>query len=108
MNSATIDNHLDDILIKQLCWKPSAMTDAAVSIVERALKLGQVWPDEVDFSSIEDSDRNCIGSAFRVLSGNRVGILTRTSNYRRSHRPESSGRIVWHYELASYSRAKTF
>ena len=111
MTTATaeqIDRHLDDVAIAQLTWKPGAITDISLKIVHSALANGTVWPDEINLSAIPDSDRNCVGSAFRILSGTRAEILQKTGSHRRSQRKESAGRIIWEYRLASRARALTF
>jgi|GEM_PF-2443075 len=98
---------LDSVALKQLVWKPSTMRNVARRIVERALACdGGFWPDELPHDGLSDSDRHCIGTAWRLLI--RFGIIAQTGQYRRSQSPHRNSGAVFQYRLASWHRATLF
>ena len=106
MNPIT-DQHLNEVALKQLTWKPGALRNVAIAVVEKVVALPfTVWPDEIDLESIALDDRNCIGSAWRLLT--KAGIVKHSGDYRRSTAETSRGRTIFRYELASLSLAQTF
>lgn len=97
---------LNEVAIKQLIWKPGPMRTAAVQIVNAAMDSGIVWPDQIDFSGVEEQDKNCIGTAFRLLM--KESIIMRTDRFRRSESGASKGRTIFGYRLLDPLKAATF
>jgi hypothetical protein len=102
------DIELDDVAIKQLMWKPGPMRTAAVSIVRAALENRTFWPDTLGLEeTIGSKDKNCIGSAFRILI--KTGIIRKTGDWRQSRQDDSRGRTVFEYTLSgSAGLARSF
>ena len=71
-----------------------------------AAKHCNFWPADVDISDIALADRNCVGSAFRLLT--KAGIIERLLTFERSSRESSGGRTVFAYRLVSAKLASTF
>jgi hypothetical protein len=107
--TATAQKPLDDALIKQLTFKPSIMRDIAIVIVQAMLAAPdyKLWADELDMSFVQEKkDKNCIGGAWRQLR--QVGILSRSTEFRRSVYKPSKGRTVFMWRLQSLKLAETF
>ena len=68
---------LDDATIKQFSFKPGPVQQIAVRIILAALNSPSMtfWPDDVDFTDVEDKDANAIGLSFRRLRA--VGLIER-------------------------------
>ena len=63
------DAHLNEVALKQLCWKPGTVRNFGRLIVERvSVEPFSVWPDELDVESVGVDDRNCVGIAWRLLA----------------------------------------
>lgn len=100
-----VDAHLDDVATAQLMWKPSATRDFAAQIVTKALKVvGTFWPDELTLRGVKPADKNCVGTAYRLLA--KYGVIAWTVRHRRSKREDSAGRQVFEYRLASEALAR--
>lgn len=101
------ETHLDSVALKQLTWKPSAIRDVAVGIVEKIiLPPFKLWPDQVSLAAALQEDRQAVGTAWRLLS--KAEIIQQTGNYRRSTAAGRRGSSVFEYQLRSMNRAKTF
>lgn len=98
--------NLDQATIKQLTWKPSTVRSIAVRIVRAAHSNATIYPEDVDVSDIPPGDANCVGIAFRMLSG--AGVIKRSGRYRKSNRVASNGRTVFEYQIEHQERANTF
>jgi hypothetical protein len=105
-NNQRVDGVLNAVAIKQLTWKPSQLRNIAVAITRAALNKSLIWPDEIDFSHVAMPDKNCIGSAWRMLT--KAGVIEAIPEFRRSRAADANGRKVFHYALASRRRALTF
>lgn len=103
-----VDVHLDDVIIRQLTWKPSTCQQIALAIVAffTAHPFNSHFTDEVDLSFVSKSDTSCIGTAWRNLCRN--DILEHGTNFRRSKKEASKGSTIFDYRLKSVARAKTF
>lgn len=101
-----VDDHLNEVALKQLTWKPGAMRNIAIAIAQAFLGDRIQWADEVDLSNVAAKDKNCIGSAWRLLA--KAGIIEPIGGFRRSIKEASRGRKVFKYRLASERLAKTF
>lgn len=107
MNTPAIDQHLNEVVVRQMTWKPGPLRDVACLIAERvSVSPFTIWPDEIILTSIGSEDRNCVGSAWRLLT--KAGIIKPTSDFRRSTAETSRGRKIFRYDLASQSLARTF
>lgn len=95
---------LADVNAKHLCFKPGPTTNAMLDIVTQMLG-GKQWGDELVLTPGPD-DRNCIGSAFKILM--RAGLVEQTGAHRRSAVKEQKGRVCWQYRLPSTTLARTF
>ena len=103
------DQHLDDVAVKQMMFKPGISRDIACRIVRAALTSGSFWPDEVnldDVPSLTAADSGCRGIAWRNLT--RAGIITTTGHFRRSTAKGRHGSKVFQYAIASRALAQTF
>lgn len=107
---AEIDAALGDVALKQLAFKSEPMRRISVAIVQCALRKRTMdeplWPDEVDLSFIAQEHRNCIGTAWRMLT--RVGVLSRSEHYRRSLNKTTRGRVIFAHYLKNHALAMTF
>lgn len=103
-----VDATLDEVALRQLVWKPGPMRDTAIAICKSALAdmSFAFWPDEVLLPELQAADRNCIGSAFRLLT--KAGIIERLGSFRRSKAKGANGRTVFAYQLVSRAKAETF
>jgi len=108
MNDTEIDQHLDDVALKHLTWKPTIMRVIACRIVTTALHHGSagIWPDEINIADILNVDKNCVGSAWRFLR--MAGVIAESRNFRRSKSPASRGRNIFQHWLASEAKARMF
>jgi len=105
MSDAT-DKYLEKITALMVAFKDRALLDYMARVVAVALHHGEVWPDNVSKVGVAESDRNCIGIAFRMLMS--AGIVRLTGERRRSEADDSHGREIKKYELVSASLAQTF
>ena len=108
MNSAQVDNHLQDVALDQLCFKGSKMRSVMIAIVTQIL-CGRHWMDEIEMPELGAADKNCIGGAMKTLAGR--GIILRQEGkdaYRRSQKDASRGRVVWRYIIPCRKLAETF
>lgn len=104
---STTDQHLNEVALKQLTWKAGPLRDVACLIAEKVtVEPYTIWPDEIALASINSDDRNCVGSAWRLLT--RAGVIKPTSDFRRSTAETSRGRKIFRYDLASMALARTF
>ncbi|HYE29949.1 MAG TPA: hypothetical protein VEH27_00845 [Methylomirabilota bacterium] len=106
MNTAEVDQHLDDVAVNQLVWKPGVLRTIGVEIARHAVRRRVFWPDELDFSKVAEADKNCIGIAYRLLS--KYEIITRNGNYRRSETGDSKGRTIFDYRIINDRLAQAF
>lgn len=106
MNTQEVDQHLDDVTIKQLTWKPGINVNVAVAILKGFIEDRIQWTDEVDLGFVLPTDVNCIGTTWRRLSN--LGILKPMEQFRRSTKDASKGRKVFKYRLANEGLAKAF
>lgn len=99
---------ITDILIRHLTWKPTLMRAVAIRIVRRALGGASyvTFPDDIDFADVPPGSRNCIGTAFKMLT--KAGILHMADVRRKSKAPCANGRTINGYYLLNYARAETF
>jgi hypothetical protein len=102
------DEHLNEVALAQLTWKPSVIRNVACDIVTAAVALHplHVWPDKVNLAGVADSDKNCVGSAWRLLA--KAKVIEHTTSFRRSEADGARGRTVFAYRLTSLTRAQTF
>ena len=105
-DTKTVDAKLDEVAIKQLTWKPTVMRDVAHIIVSHFLKDRIAWSDDVEIAGLRHEDMNCIGSAWRLLTG--AGVIAPLAQFRRSTKEASKGRKVFKYRLASQAKAETW
>jgi hypothetical protein len=99
--------HLNDVAIKQLTWKPSTFRNVAREIVERVLvEPHTLWPDALQHDGLTDSDKHCVGTAYRLLM--RAGIIAQTGSYRRSTAEGRAGGSIFQYRLADTHKARLF
>ena len=108
MKIEPVDAKLNEIALMQLTWKPGPMRNIACAIVRHAVNpdTAAIWPDEVNLPPVLELDKNCIGSAWRLLT--KAGILAPEADFRRSKAKEANGRKVFRYSLASARMAYTF
>lgn len=104
MNTAQIETHLEKVKDLQQLFKSDRLRALVQSILGVAVDKGGVWPDEVNVESVAMEDRNCIGSAWRWLCN--AGLLTRTSNFRRSQSDNAKGRTIFFHKLTSERLAR--
>lgn len=90
-----------------LSWKPTTCQRIAVTIVKAALNsIGDIFPDEIDLSFVSADDSNLVGLAWKNLM--RLNIIKHGNRFRRSTKPNSKGRTIFAYKLASRPLAITF
>ena len=87
------------------------MRNIDVAIVIEALNRSVftsngLWPDDVDVTAVAASDKNCVGSAWRLLT--KAGILEVTTDFRRSKAEGARGRKIFKYLNGSAGKARTF
>ncbi len=105
--ASNTDQHLNEVALKQMTWKPGPLRDVACLIAEKvSVEPFTIWPDEIVLTAINRDDRNCVGSAWRLLT--KAGVIKPTADFRRSTAETSRGRKIFRYELASLSLARTF
>ena len=102
-----IDEHLDDVAIKQLVWKNRSMALVAVRICNRALANSIFYPDEIEHDGLPKEDCNCTGSVFRLLAGRKLGVIERTTTFRRSEAEGRRGSTVFGYSIKSRAKAQS-
>jgi hypothetical protein len=90
---------LDEVAIRQYVWKNPTMQAVAAIICRAALVRSEFYPDTLNFSSVPQGDRNCIGITFRTLL--RMGLIEQTGLFRSSEAEGANGRIVFQYTLAN-------
>ena len=102
------EQHLSEVTINQLTWKPTSCQQIAIAIVKYfiANPFGFHFTDEIDLSFVGKDDCNCIGTAWGRLT--KQGIIERGGNFRRSKTEASAGRTIFDYRLKCVNRAKTF
>lgn len=105
MTDAIADTQLTDALLKQISFKPSSVRTAACQVV-RALLSGPAFADECDFTAIGQTDRNCIGGAFRQLK--RAGVIEHGTAFRRSASKSARGRTIFSWTIKNRRLAETF
>lgn len=109
MTNEQIDRHLDKTALTQIVFKPSVMRSVMVLAVRYFLS-GEEWPDCIPFQNIVGpNDKNCIGTALKVLAGR--GIIKRCegeSDHRRSRQDSRRGGVVWRYKILSPALARAF
>ena len=107
MSDRTTTEVLADVSQAQWLWKSPELLAIAVAVVKFFVENDGVhFTDEVDLSFVRPEDKNLIGNVWLPLKTR--GLLVMTNNWRRSTKPESKSRVVWQYQLASYSLAKEF
>jgi hypothetical protein len=107
MSDRTTTEVLADVSQAQWLWKSPELLAIAVAVVKFFIENnGAHFTDEVDLNFVRPEDKNLIGNTWLPLR--RRGLLVMTNNWRRSTKPESKSRVVWQYQLASYSLAKEF
>jgi hypothetical protein len=107
MNTTDIDKKPDDVALKQFLFKNNKLLACCLVIAEKALQRGKFWPDEIPCEFlVSNEDRNCIGSAWRILSKT-LPIIEKTGSYRRSHTKDANGRTIFEYVLIDQALAKT-
>jgi hypothetical protein len=107
MSDRTTTEVLADASQAQWLWKSPELLAIAVAVVKFFVeKDGSHFTDEVDLSFVRPEDKNLIGNVWLPLKTR--GLLAMTNNWRRSTKPESKSRVVWQYQLESYSLAKEF
>jgi hypothetical protein len=107
MSDRTTTEVLADVSQAQWLWKSPELLAIAVAVVKFFIENNGVhFTDEVDLNFVRPEDKNLIGNTWLPLR--RRGLLVMTNNWRRSTKPESKSRVVWQYQLASYSLAKEF
>jgi hypothetical protein len=91
----------------QFTFKPGPMTMTMCEIVLQLTVAPnmRLWGDEFSFQAGDD-DRNCIGTAFRMLM--KANVIERLTEFRRSEVKVQKGRVVWHYAINDYRLAKAF
>jgi hypothetical protein len=98
---------LADVSQAQHLWKSPEILAIAVAVVKFFVEHdGAHFTDEVDLSFVRPEDKNLIGNTWLPLKNR--GLLAMTEKWRRSTKLESKSRVVWQYQLASYSLAKEF
>lgn len=104
----TAQIELDQVVLRQITFKPGAMREAAITVIETLMsdRGCKSFADKCDFSVIMADDRNCIGGAFQQLK--RVGLIAPTGRFRRSQAKASRGRTVFEWEIVNYRLAETF
>lgn len=107
-NENETDAHLDEVTIKQLMWKPGVAQSLAVTILAHMVGRDDriVFPDEIKTDWIGTESRNIIGTTWRTLA--KMGIIKRTSGYRRSVAKNSNGRTIFSYRIESENLARAF
>lgn len=99
------DAALYDVASRHVLFKPGPIRNGMLDIAEQLLADRIKWGDEFTLSALP-SDRNTIGTAFRLLI--HAGIISRMEQHRRSIVPSHKSRVVWKYRLVSVEKAKTF
>ena len=98
---------LADVSQAMWLWKSPELLAIAVAVVKFMVENdGPHYTDEVYLGFVRDEDKNLIGNVWLPLK--RRGILEMTNNWRRSTKIQSKSRVVWQYQLCSYSLAKEF
>lgn len=108
MNTLEIDNHLQDVGLNLLCFKPSVMRSVMVAIVENLL-AEKHWLDEMTLPELGPEDKNAIGGAMKTLAGR--GIIKRmegAGDHRRSKSDARRGGLAWRYIIENENLARTF
>ncbi len=101
-----VDDHLNQVALRQTLFKPGTMREIACRIMESMLSLGMAYPDEMAIPPLDKKDSNCVGSAVRCLT--KAGLIERTGLYRRSGKEASAGRTVFQYRCCNGPLARTF
>ena len=83
-------------------FKPGIVRDVMVFIVGQMLDPRTLWRDEFRLETWSRSPRS-IATAFGLLQ--RIGLVKRMKQRRRSQIGRWRGRMVWKYKLTSVSRA---
>ena len=98
---------LADAAQAQWFWKSPMLLRIAATIVKFVAEAnGPIFTDQVPLDFVPKDDRNLIGQAWKRL---RVrGLLKETRDWRKSHKPESRGRIIWQYDINSMSACRSF
>jgi hypothetical protein len=105
---SNVDQKLDEIALKQMVWKNQKLLTACLLIAEKALEQGTFWPDSLVFYFLLiDDDRNCIGSAWRLVTKT-LGIIEKTGDFRRSMTKGQNGRMIFRYRLINEGMARAF
>lgn len=106
MSNATA-NPLEVVEALQESFKPGAIGDFAVRIVQVALRQGYVWPDEVSKAHLSDKDKQTVGSAYRRLKN--AGVLIWTAECRKAEsESKRKGSIIFKYLLGDRRLADLF
>lgn len=100
---------LDQKTIAQLKWKSEVTQVISVLILRACLQQNikdaavPVYPDTIDFTSIPESSRNCIGTTFRTLR--KLDMIEETGTSRKSKALNAGGRRVFGYRIKRPSLA---
>lgn len=103
--NAKADAELYDVAAKQLCFKPSAVTNTMLDVVTQLRDDRIKWGDEFELT-VAPNDCNCVGTAFKLLM--RAKLVFRMEQHRRSRRDGQKGRLVFKYRLGNDALAATF
>lgn len=115
MNPFEIQSKLDEVTIHQLLFKTDKMKALVLTILEEALRSGRFWPDEISIDFLGKEDRNCVGTAYRILSpqkkddagkarGPGIGIIAKTGQFRSSKAKGQNGCAIFEYMLIPSQR----
>ncbi len=102
-----VDQHLDDVALRQFTWKNKKLLTSCLLIAQKAAETTTFWPDDVvlDFL-LTANDRNVIGSAYRMCT--KMGLIEKTGKWRRSTHEASAGRTIFEYRCVNHALAQAF
>jgi predicted transcriptional regulator len=106
MNKTESTKHLERVKDLHVAFKSRATMSVTFKIAKAALESSPFYPDSVHHEDIDTRDKNTVGSAYRMLAN--IGLIQRTSHFRRSKADGAKGRTIFAYELVNRALAIKF